>query len=181
MLKSAAIDITGKTYGVLSVLHRIGTDKRTRSPLWLVRCIKCCKEREASSKCLRSGNIRSCSCCRYDMTKRDNHYKWTGGRLLSKNGYVRLTGIDHPNAHNRQIYEHTFVMSNFIGRPLVPGESVHHKNGDKHDNRLDNLELWCKQQPAGQRVEDQIDWAISILNRYKPELLVESIDRKSVV
>lgn len=52
--------------------------------------------------------------------------------------------------------EHRYVMQQTLGRELLPSESVHHKNGDRLDNRPDNLELWYKGQPAGQRVTDLI-------------------------
>ena len=82
-------------------------------------------------------------------------------------GYVILSRPEHPNARvNGQIFEHILVMSEHIGRPLLPEENVHHKNGDRADNRIENLELWSKSQPAGQRVEDKVKWAREILALY---------------
>lgn len=52
--------------------------------------------------------------------------------------------------------EHRVVMEQKLGRPLVTGENVHHKNGDRFDNDPLNLELWYRSQPAGQRVADLI-------------------------
>lgn len=73
----------------------------------------------------------------------------------------------HPNAFkNGQILEHVVVMTKWLGRPLRKGENVHHKNGDRLDNRLENLELWSTSQPAGQRVADKVAWAKEILTMY---------------
>ena len=68
-----------------------------------------------------------------------NH--WQGGRVRVK-GYVLVKRPDHPNAwQNGYIPEHRLIVSEQIGRPLRKGEVVHHKNGQKDDNRPENLEL----------------------------------------
>ena len=59
-------------------------------------------------------------------------------------------------------------MAQTLGRPLLPDEVVHHRNGDRLDNRPDNLELWTTAQPKGQRIEDKLQWAYVMLDRYDP-------------
>jgi hypothetical protein len=90
-----------------------------------------------------------------------------GSGTITKHGYVQIIRKDHPNCHKRgTIFEHVVVMSKFLGRPLAPYENVHHRNGIKHDNRIENLELWSRSQPPGQRVEDKIRWCKEFLDIY---------------
>jgi HNH endonuclease len=85
-------------------------------------------------------------------------------------GYYRVKAWGHPNAStDGYIYEHVLVVSEMLGRPLRRGETVHHKNGIKNDNRPKNLELWATPQPCGQRVSDLVAWAQEILNQYGEE------------
>lgn len=93
--------------------------------------------------------------------------KKNGEGHLSNTGYVYITRAGHPNAkYKGRMFEHTFVMAEHLGRPLKKGESVHHKNGVRNDNRIENLELWSRSQPTGQRLEDKIKWAKEFLEEY---------------
>ena len=110
-----------------------------------------------------------------------NHYalfRKNGGPLIQKRrsngegtinwmGYYLLKLPDHPNANvNGYVGQHRVIMAEHLGRPLLKGENVHHRNGNRADNRLGNLELWVTIQPAGQRVEELLEWARTIIERY---------------
>lgn len=89
------------------------------------------------------------------------------GRVIDSHGYVRVHRPDHPNAMKAGwIGEHRLVMSEILGRPLLPHENVHHINGVRDDNRPENLELWSSSQPKGQKVVDKLAWAREILDLY---------------
>lgn len=90
-----------------------------------------------------------------------------GSGHLSKDGYRYLFSLTHPNRNKHgKILEHVMVMAECLGRPLRKGETVHHKNGIKHDNTPSNLEVWSTFQPCGQRVTDKIEHSANFLLRY---------------
>ena len=75
---------------------------------------------------------------------KEQHYKWRGGKFTS-GGYIAVYCPNHPHPKfGNYVYEHRLVMEKQIGRFLTPSAIVHHKNGVKHDNRIENLELMNK-------------------------------------
>lgn len=80
------------------------------------------------------------------------------GSLCKTMGYKSVVCHGHPNAMGKKgrILEHVMIMSNYLGRPIKKGETIHHLNGIRNDNRIENLELWDSSHPSGQRVEDKI-------------------------
>jgi hypothetical protein len=88
------------------------------------------------------------------------HYSGSGYVYVHAPGHPSLANLKHRSRSDYQrVLEHRLVMERHLGRYLVEGESVHHRNGNRHDNRIENLELWYRQ-PAGQRVSDLVDFLV---------------------
>lgn len=148
-------DEVGNRYGKWTVLRRAET--RRGNTYWLCRC-ECGTEREVFGASLRFGKTTSCD-------SGPCHSKWRGGRSVDSNGYRRVW----MRGRRRITPEHRLVMEAVVGRPLKSDESVHHRNGNRLDNRLENLELWTTRQLRGQRVSDKLVWAQEFLADYEQE------------
>jgi hypothetical protein len=78
-----------------------------------------------------------------EAVKGENNSQWKGGRIKNSGGYILIKNLKHPFASLRgYVSDHRLVMEEFIGRYLTPEEVVHHVNGIKDDNRLENLMLF---------------------------------------
>jgi len=165
--KRTFIDLTGQVFGRLTVLQRVLNKKKATA--YLCRCI-CGKEVEVRAGHLKLGTARSCGCFRQEMISRrgKDHPNWVGAPKY-KDGYVYIYHPEHLNAlTDGYVAEHIYVMSQIIGRPLIKGETVHHKNGVRDDNAPDNLELRASNHGPGQRITDLVPYWKKMLEVYEP-------------
>lgn len=171
----------GKKYGRLMVIKfdkYVGYHKK-----YLCRC-DCGKEKSIWLHSLKDGSTQSCGChakeVRIALRKKqsmENHPSWSGGKI-DKDGYVLVLAHNHPHPSNRwgYVYEHRLVVEKSIGRLLTRKETVHHKNGIRHDNRLENLELRSSAHGPGASVDDLISYALEVLELYAP--WIEILDKR---
>lgn len=126
------------------------------------RCPTCRKKVLCECGKIKCRDSKTCKACM--KLGGPGYGRWNGGKTHHKKGYVMMYHPTHPRG--RYVFEHILVMEEHLGRLLEMDETVHHINGVKHDNQLENLELWVKPQPTGIRVEDAVAWAHKILSRY---------------
>lgn len=111
------------------------------------KCLICGKGFQVISYIVKIGKgkfcSRKCADINHKITFRGNkNPAWVGGRYINR-GYVCVYEPNHPYAvMGKYVTEHRLVMEEYLGRYLEPEEVVHHKNGNKEDNRIENLELF---------------------------------------
>ena len=117
--------------------------QRVKDKIQQKLCLKC--QKELSKKQTKFCSL-SCNASYHNAKKRGRDARnWRNGRSVNSEGYVRIHMPGHPNACDGYVYEHRYVMELKIGRLLTSEEIVHHLNGIKDDNRIENLALFDNQ------------------------------------
>jgi len=116
---------------------------------------------------LTSGKVMSCGCYNKELVRErmsgKNNRLWKGGvGVKNGNGYLEIK-----HGVNRGKLEHRIIYEQYYNIKLKPHQNIHHINGIKTDNRIENLELWDTSQPSGQRIEDKIIFYKKLYEQYK--------------
>ncbi len=177
-----AVNLEGKKFGRLTVISVNSIENNIC--YWDCICI-CGNKTIASTGKLKSAHKKSCGCLASEVS-RDFALMYLAGKKkisengslpkrVQKDGYVRVHDRDHKRSDRSGfVLEHIKVMEQSLNRSLVAGENVHHINGVRGDNRIENLELWDRSQPPGQRKWQKAKFYVEYLGSLNEEYLYSS-------
>jgi hypothetical protein len=183
IVRADKLGLTGRDYLHYCICKTCNQNKWVRKSYVLnFECRNCKSRNTINDKKMNSYiHLEDCKCQRCKIgkgcLKGKNNHMWKGGKKTTKSGYVyvylendsKFISMCAKGIGTNYVAEHRLVMANKINRVLLKNETVHHINGIRDDNRIENLELWSSNHQSGQRLEDQIKWAIELLqiNNYK--------------
>ncbi len=136
-------------------------------------CIRCQSKVISSVSRIKTSILKhkfTCLCRKCVSSVRNNVCK--ENPRISPNGYVLIQKSMVPMEHlhlfdwTKPVMEHRYRMAVKLNRPLTDDEIVHHIDGNKKNNSIENLELWNKSHPYGQRVVDKLVWAKKFIEKY---------------
>ena len=170
-------DILGKRFGRLLVIDT-SPKRQNGKACWVCRC-DCGNEKTISGSTLRQGYSNSCGCLKQESDKTrlkpftylkgSEHPGWKGGRRQTKSGYIQVLSSKHPRSdpYTGYVFEHILAYEQANEIHVPRGWTIHHKNGIRNDNRPENLELWRKSHPAGQKLEEIVNDIVLVVGRDK--------------
>ena len=164
------LNLVGKRFGswVVESFAEVKARNGSKKTYWNCIC-DCGTKKIVLGISLTSCNSKSCGCSR---GKGETSHAWRGGICYDADGYIHCYASTHPCSDVRgYVLQHRLIMEDVIGRRLLSNEHVHHKNGIRSDNRVENLELWAVPHPYGQKIEDLVNYSINLLRLYKPDAL----------
>ena len=134
-------DETGNIYGRLTVLAYSHTDRHGYAA-WICKC-DCGREVIVCGHELRNNETKSCGCLQRETMSAmagESSPTWRGGKKKNHYGYMLAKADNHPRSDAKgYVLEHIFVAEQALGEYLPEGSIIHHINGIKDDNRLENL------------------------------------------
>jgi len=147
--------------------RRKDADERNR-----FKCLQCGKEeirnRSGGRRIYREQKYCSYECKVAAQMQRAKERFDSGGykKHVKRGGYVWVYIPTLTDGGRRYILEHRHIMERHLGRKLLPEETVHHRDGNRANNALGNLELFSSRHGPGQRVVDKVQFAIDMLRLY---------------
>lgn len=157
-----------------SIGRKADAEARAKTTLTCIQCGKPITDvRKPSGYIRRGANLCSTEC--RSLFRRLSHQTKNPDqeptRRMQPNGYWRIYIPGKDGQPPREVFEHRYVMEQHIGRELLPHETVHHVNGDRGLNTIENLELFSSRHGPGQRVTDKVAFALEMLRLY-PEFII---------
>lgn len=114
------------------------------------------------------------------MYSGERNPRWKGGVKLDPKGYISIYKPNHPFNNQNYVQEHRLIMEKQTGRYLEPGEEIHHVNGIKNDNRIENLML-LKNKSEHRRLhrgELSSNWRGGLSSELYPKIFSASLKEK---
>lgn len=106
--------------------------------------------------------------CMFESNRGENHHAWNGGKIVDVGGYVKV------RVEGNYVQEHRIVMERAIGRKLHRWETVHHKDGDRKNNHISNLQLMGTRHPRGQFYQDWVEYLMTSIVQENPQCFVST-------